>query len=183
MKNRDLNKLAKEVHENAVKNGFWDNKPSTKHCLMMVITELSEAVQADRKGKRADMEDFNDEMVDEDDKVGFDIAFGWWVKDTVEDELADVYLRLLDIAGKEEINLNSNDVTLNILPKENTFTENMYAVVRYLTSDRFSLHGKVLYSMCQIKEIAERMNIDLLRHVELKMKYNQTREYKHGKRY
>ena len=182
MKNKDLNKLAKEVHENAVKNGFWDNNPSTEHCLMMVITELSEAVEADRKGKMANLK-WLEETEQEDEFLNFEDYFTACIKDTVEDELADAYIRLLDVAGKEEIPLKRFDEHSNISPKTKPFTDNIYRIIVCFASPRFSLHGKVRSSMRQIEVLAESLNIDLLHHVELKMKYNQLREYKHGKRY
>jgi len=182
MKNKDLNLLAKEVHENAVKNGFWDDNPSTEHCLMMVVTELSEAVEADRKGKMANLK-WLEETEQEYDFLNFEDYFTACIKDTVEDELVDAYIRLLDLAGEEEIPLNGFDVQSNILPKDKPLTENIYRIVVCLASPRFSLHGKVRNSMHQIEVLAESLNIDLLHHVELKIKYNQLREYKHGKRY
>lgn len=45
----DLNKLAQEVHANSVEKGFWEGDPSDQHFLCLVISELMEAVEADRK--------------------------------------------------------------------------------------------------------------------------------------
>jgi len=182
MKNKDLNKLAKEVHENAVKNGFWDDNPSTKHCLMMVVTELSEAVEADRKGKRCNIK-WLEETKQEDDFLNFEDYFTGCIKDTVEDELADAYTRLLDLAGKEEVDLNIDGCYQGSVFVENTFTENVYEIIKDLVNSKYSLEEKVRYAKFQVEAFAEILNIDLLHHVELKMKYNQTREYKHGKRY
>lgn len=36
------NDLTEKVHSNAVKHGFWDEKRSNEHCLMLVITEIAE---------------------------------------------------------------------------------------------------------------------------------------------
>jgi len=182
MKNKDLNKLAKEVHENAVKNGFWDDNPSTKHCLMMVVTELSEAVEADRKGKRCNIK-WLEETKQEDDFLNFEDYFTGCIKDTVEDELADAYTRLLDLAGKESINLNLWVCTQNVVSEKKTFTENIYAIIKDLMNSKYSLEEKVRYAKFQIEAFAEILNIDLMCHVELKMKYNELREYKHGKNY
>lgn len=51
MKIEDIRALCIEAHENAVKHGFWAEKHDVKHYLMLVITELAEAVQAYRKGR------------------------------------------------------------------------------------------------------------------------------------
>ena len=45
------NELKDKAHSNAVKHGFWEGKPSDKHFLCLVISELMEAVEADRKGR------------------------------------------------------------------------------------------------------------------------------------
>lgn len=47
------NDLTEKVHSNAVKHGFWDERRSNEHCLMLVVTEIAEMVEADRKGATA----------------------------------------------------------------------------------------------------------------------------------
>lgn len=54
----DYNKLSKEVHQNAENKGFWKQVKSDEHCLTLVFTEICEAVEADRKNKRADKSAF-----------------------------------------------------------------------------------------------------------------------------
>ena len=49
----NYNKLAEEAHENAVKHGFWENKVSNEHCLMLIITEIAEMVEAHRVNRKA----------------------------------------------------------------------------------------------------------------------------------
>lgn len=44
----NLQELAAKVHDNAVKHGWWENHPSDEHCLMLVISELAEAIEAHR---------------------------------------------------------------------------------------------------------------------------------------
>ena len=44
---------AKRVHQNACAHGWHEEKKSDAHWLCMVITEVAEAVEADRKGQRA----------------------------------------------------------------------------------------------------------------------------------
>ena len=47
----DLNALRDRAYKTACEHGFHDEELSNEHCLMLVITELSEAIEADRKGK------------------------------------------------------------------------------------------------------------------------------------
>ena len=92
-----LNELSKQAHESAVKRGFWSENLSTDHYLMLVITEIAEMVEADRENKRANMCFFNDWQ--EYEWAIFTDTFEMFVKNTVEDEMADVAIRLLDLAG------------------------------------------------------------------------------------
>lgn len=46
----DLNKLAAEIHEAAVKKGFWSVEDAEEKHLAKMISELGEVVQADRAG-------------------------------------------------------------------------------------------------------------------------------------
>lgn len=45
----NLNKLRDEAYATAKANGWHNEEHSDEHCLMLVITEIAEAVQADRK--------------------------------------------------------------------------------------------------------------------------------------
>ena len=49
MKNIDFNALAKEAFENAKERGFHDEQHADGHWFMLVVCELAEAVEADRK--------------------------------------------------------------------------------------------------------------------------------------
>lgn len=49
----NYNEMTERAHSNAVKHGFWDKKQSNEHCLMLVITEIAEMVEADRKNDKA----------------------------------------------------------------------------------------------------------------------------------
>jgi len=157
-----ITELVKESHGNALKKGFYDcpecrgkgswltltplgDMDECSYCdatginqnknigelLMLVTSELGEALEAHRKGRRADFNRYNancefgsDITPKEERQI---ISFKDHIKDTFEDELSDAVIRIADMCG-------------------------------YL-------------------------GIDLEKHIELKMKYNATREYKHGKRY
>ena len=53
MKKLQYNQLAAEIHTNSLKHGWWESNPSTEHFLTLVVCELAEAVEADRKNKWA----------------------------------------------------------------------------------------------------------------------------------
>lgn len=91
----ELKELAKDIHENAIAKGFWEN-PNTAEKLMLIVSELSEAMEADRKDKRCktNIIGVNGWVGDTD----FQKHFADTVKDTFEDEIADAFIRLLDLS-------------------------------------------------------------------------------------
>lgn len=46
-----LNFASQEIHKEARNKGFWDSERETGTLLMLCVSELSEALEADRKGK------------------------------------------------------------------------------------------------------------------------------------
>jgi len=78
----NLNEYRDMCHKIAIEKGFWEASDSVAVKLMLVVTELAEACEADRKG---------------DDK-------------NFHEEIADTFIRLFDLCGflnidiKKEIN-------------------------------------------------------------------------------
>ena len=191
--NIDLNKLSKEIYEANKEKGFHEEKNSKEHMLCLVISELMEAVEADRKGRKADLEHYADILSSPRHKYGINNddwfhLFQHTIKDTVEDELADAVIRLLDTAGALGARVGNRCtgyLDAHILVedvKESTFTENVFYIVYIICyyMEHEDLYEIAIYS---INKLCESMNIDLWQQVELKLKYNSLRPYKHGKKY
>lgn len=183
------NELRDKAHANAVEHGFWENKPSDEHFLCLVISELMEAVEADRKGKRSYSREVYNRHIQEnhekygDDCTGNDLCtFKALIKDTVEDELADAAIRLLDLAGANNLNLNRFCLQHVVTPKK-SFTENIYAIVKDMVNYKYSQEEQINYALHQIRRLSEILKINLLWHIEQKMIYNESREKMHGKSY
>lgn len=111
------NEGAKIIFQNNKAKGFWNKELNIGERLMLVTSELGEALEAHRKNRFADFSDFEDTPE----------SFAKHIKDTFEDELADTIIRLLDLCGGLEI--------------------------------------------------------DIEKHINLKLEYNKTRPYLHGKQY
>lgn len=56
----NLNELKDKAYQCAISHGWHEEKHSDEHWLCLVISELMEAVQADRNGKRADVAMFKE---------------------------------------------------------------------------------------------------------------------------
>jgi NTP pyrophosphatase (non-canonical NTP hydrolase) len=81
-----FNSLQQQVFEAMQANGFWDGvQDNTAAKIALIHSELSEALEADRKGIEAD------------DKIP---EFSG-----LEAELADTVIRILDLAGRHELRL------------------------------------------------------------------------------
>jgi NTP pyrophosphatase (non-canonical NTP hydrolase) len=92
-----LDELSKEIHENACNKGFWDKERNTGEMLMLVVSEASEAMEADRIGKYSDWVDRLPPIMDNLPDEKFRKIFEQEVKGTFEDEMADVVIRVMDI--------------------------------------------------------------------------------------
>lgn len=189
MKERpDLNTLSKEVFEANKAKGFHDVEVSNETLLMLVITELSEAVEADRKGKRALMSDYNEDVSVK--QIYFKQAFEVYIKDTVEDELADAVIRLLDLAGLRSVKINLREINCALSADVSigeSFSNSIYyitrSVCRIIDPSNTQLETIIRDAIEELIGLCDNLNIDLWQHVSLKLKYNQTRPKKHGKNY
>lgn len=169
----------------ACEHGFHDNKElSREHHLMLVLTEVCEALEAHRKGRFANLKSFDSLSLER----TFDFRFKSYVKDTLEDELADICIRLYDFCGAFEIDpilLKEDDIRemFHVFDKY-SFTERCFALSMLIcdahAADWEVYVGQLLdfvYALC------DDMGIDLERHIELKMRYNAGRARMHGKKY
>lgn len=184
----ELNELRDKAYRNAVVHGWHDENLSDEHFLCLVISELMEAVEADRKGRHANQANFEYYMKQRKRDDGeFMYAFKHDIKDSVEDEFADACIRLLDLAGLRNVDLG--EVTLDELKCSEwffdwTFTESMFFLVCNLTNtdsiEKYSFDSYLRASMMEILSFCVKKNIDIFWHIEQKMKYNELRPFMHG---
>lgn len=192
----NLNELRDRAYKNAVAHGWHEKELSDEHCLWLVITELAEATEADRKGKHADVDTFK--YVIEDDlrerhlagkeyEASFIDNFREFIKDSVEDELADACIRLLDLAGSRGIGFEKANYIINEMKEtesDNTFTGYMYYCTSLLKRENYDIEMKVNTALAFIILLCKQiLKVDIYWHIEQKMEYNETRPYKHGKQY
>lgn len=182
---QQLNALRDECYKIACEHGFHDEKLSERHFLCLVISELMEAVEADRKGRHADIKTFNAAL----DGFDCEVAFEAYIKDTVEDELADVAIRILDLAGTtgDDIGEGFEDVCNRAKEADNFLEDEFYRRERF-TESIYMIVDDIITAGCDIAMfdlflLADVMGFDLMEHIRLKMQYNRTRERLHGKRY
>ena len=86
----DLQKLSQEAFETAKAHGWHDEEQPDETLLMLIITEIAEAVQADRKDKHAYKDKFLASLKPDDDGEMFSMLFGQYIKNSVENTCAQV---------------------------------------------------------------------------------------------
>jgi NTP pyrophosphatase (non-canonical NTP hydrolase) len=102
--NFKLNQLSNRIYRNNKEKGFWDSQRNVGELLMLVTSELGEAMEAHRKVKHADWKGFmHDLSIGDKD---FTESFRDNIKDTFEDEIADSIIRLLDLCGGLKIDID-----------------------------------------------------------------------------
>ena len=91
----NLNDLAHEIYLANQQKGFWDKERNVGEVLMLITSELGEAMEAHRKGRKADWFAYDNQNA----------AFTESIKDSFEDELADAIIRILDFCGGTGIDI------------------------------------------------------------------------------
>jgi NTP pyrophosphatase (non-canonical NTP hydrolase) len=99
-----LNELRDLAYTYGKKQGFHEQPTNFGESLMLIVSELSEALEADRNGKwyAASDNPHKGHEMSLLSKEEYEIS----VHGTVEEEIADAIIRLCDLAGTYKINLN-----------------------------------------------------------------------------
>lgn len=183
----NLNELKDRAYSIAKAHGWHDKELSDETYLMLIITEIAEAVQADRKGIRPDIEGYK-EFVESHDETAITYAFDKYIKGCVEEELADVVIRCLDFAGLHGWDLRHTlDEMKGTSDMDVIIGDEAFAETAFYTCDEFfgcysssSAKEAVGGLLVSVAEYCNYKGIDLWWHVKQKMRYNELRPYRHG---
>jgi NTP pyrophosphatase (non-canonical NTP hydrolase) len=191
MTTKELNALKYRAYNTAVEHGFHEKEMTDAYYLGLVMSEMGEAINADRKGLRANVVRFVEDM-----ELGnpFKESFEAHIKDSLEDELADVVIRLLDFAGLRGYELSTDEeldsFILSALEEFKTSgLPGLLVVLIYALFYNYRFN-KLEKCVCRIiliisgcfKKITGR-DYDLWWFVEQKMQYNELRPKLNGKKY
>lgn len=179
----DLTKLSKAVFETAKTHGWHDEELPDETYLMLIITEISEAVQADRKDRHTDIDLFKALLgTYADDDVVFKYEFETHVKNSVEDELSDIIIRCLDLAALRGISMQYVDEFLasDVESISEPFPVVMYHLCEELCLYKETLCEKLNLVVAVLLVYCRQKDIDIDFFVDIKMRYNRLRPFKHG---
>ena len=116
--------------------------------------------------------------------MGFDNSFVTHIKDTVEDEMADVAIRLFDLAGALGIDFDKMKPCRYYRAFDKlSFTENAFALCKGLARDVIGIEKRIQFGLEYVRKWSEHLKIDLSWHINEKMKFNENRPERHGKQY
>lgn len=185
----NLNELRDKAYQCAVAHGWHEENLSDEHFLCLVISELMEAVEADRKNRHASVKFFNHSidyalrelhLTEHNLSNYFFNSYKENIKGSVEEELADACIRLLDLAGLRGCDLDSFDYEGSDTEdySDMNFTEAMFRICAYVTDNFYRDEPFILLN--EIFAFCRDRNIDIFWHIKQKMKYNELRPYKHG---
>lgn len=191
-----LLKYAGKVHDITRSKGFWDNERNKAEMVMLIVSELGECLEAHRKGLIASREfqpPHGDRLTLHWFKASSTSIDSWLrtfearVKDHVEDEMADVVIRILDYVHGWDI-----PVTPREFRKESTgnfghdlLRINWYIINSYhaeFPTGEFLIHDWG-YVLAAIEAFCTWYDIDIDQHVQWKIRYNSTRPAMHNKKY
>lgn len=191
---KDLEVLSKQAYESAKNKGFYPCT-GTAFQLMFIIVEMSEVLQADRKDRHGSIEDYKSEI-----EMGRDIptAYRNTLEGTVESEFADIAIRILSLLGSimdsDKVYLMEDEELIDEYKLAEfifgfDLVEDLYRLIEKIgvcdldDSPNWYLVKHLQEILVDIFAIAQSNNINLMEHIMLKMKYNETRPYLHGYKY
>lgn len=175
----NLNELAKEVHENAVYHGWWEEERDFGELIALIHSEVSEVLEEYRNGH-----ELTETYYSKNGKP-----------EGIPSEMADIIIRVLDICGKYELNI---DIDLATIEQECAKFEvrEKFLKINFKSFGDFiaQLHQAITEWYCEgIYSTEERKNIlisvvgfcwlsdiDIEKAIIEKHAFNIIRPYKHG---
>ena len=178
---KHLNTLRDKIYNYALYYGWHVEKYCNEHWLCLVISELMGAVQADinRKWARRDIYENNvlshfcyDDLIKR--------SYDEFIKGSMEDKLADACIRLFDYAGLREIDLDEFEYEEGAVLRfyGESFTKSIYKICGDIAD--ITMIDDPCHMLDAIFTLCRERKIDIMWHIEQKMKYNELRPYMHG---
>jgi NTP pyrophosphatase (non-canonical NTP hydrolase) len=153
----DYNKFKHEVHALAVEKGWYDTERQWNELVLLVQSEVFEAFECWRKNK------LEAEYEIDGKPIG------------LPSEMADIVIRLLDMAGYYDIYIEKVDDQLLI--DVDDFINWCYTMIN---EGVFGREEFIFYFIADVENMCNHMNIDLQKVIVEKHEYNKTRPYRHG---
>lgn len=187
-----ITEWAKEIHENAVKHGWWETKRSTGEVIALIHSELSEALEEAR-----DNRPMMYVLGPNGEEICTPCYFNGRKPEGIAVELADGVIRVLDMAEHVGMPLQEYDTArdeLDMMRDEaKKGFEDFGTVIAFLHTITSDLYGAIvkhevvnsisaaLAIVAYVEGYLVYRGLDLWEVIEIKHNYNKGRPYKHGK--
>ena len=201
---QEMNELKADIYTTACEHGFHEKLHSINYYLGLVISEVGECIDADRKGGNliaiATMQDLEG-CIANGNMLMFKLLFEGKVKNSIYDELADIIIRLLDMVGSWRMAFDRDYHELSEMTdieRSNFYTRNCNYGYDEWPGQLYTLIEDVickisywdnrqdwLYNIFHVVELlaAQRTSADIWDFVKFKMLYNKMRPKYNGKKY
>ena len=188
-----LKQLMTKAYETAKAKGFYKPDLDINQALMLIITEMGETIQAQRHNRHGSIEDYNKWLGASEEQ-----AYEESLEGTMESEFADIAIRIISLLGwydsQKPICLMSDieikkTIDFHKVEFEHgnwSFPDAMYLIITRMTYFPFSCSPAWMNTLrlqdilVQVFALAQVEGIDLVEHIELKMKYNESCPYLNG---
>ena len=176
----NIRDLQREAHAIAKEHGWWDEERTFGDLIALVHSELSEALEAYRS--------WGDIQAHIERKINGDVGLSFGVPS----ELADVVIRVADMAEHHGVDLSNLPVSRHYWEDHSPITLNadcsfgdwICIIHRIVASTSWRISGlSVLARVVRaVQQMVAHYAIDLDAAIEAKMEYNRTRPYRHGEK-
>lgn len=189
-----LKQLMTKAYENAKAKGFYEPDLDINKALMLIITEMGEAIQASRHDRHGSIEGYNTYLEVSDEHTAYEES----LEGTVESEFADIAIRIMSLLGwydSQKVICLMNDTEIRKTEEYHkvefehgnySLPDSMYLIITRMTYFPFSCSPAWMNTL-RLQEILVMVfalvhieGIDLVEHIRLKMQYNESRPYLHG---
>lgn len=189
-----LKQLMTKAYENAKAKGFYEPDLDINKALMLIITEMGEAIQASRHDRHGSIEGYNTYLEVSDEHTAYEES----LEGTVESEFADIAIRIMSLLGwydSQKVICLMNDTEIRKTEEYHkvefehgnySLPDAMYLIITRMTYFPFSCSPAWMNTL-RLQEILVMVfalvhieGIDLVEHIRLKIQYNESRPYLHG---
>nr|QBM02721.1 hypothetical protein [uncultured archaeon] len=180
-------------------HGFWEKEKDLREEMLYIFSNLGDIAKAFKKGRRADWNSYEKDLLSLEsypDVQNINLEkraiYKECIKDTFEDEIANVILRITDLIGGKKIDIISahpwiepfenselNHFFVNVRPREE-FNKNVAHWLNealsmcLFSSDKDEDYG-LSHILFHLGSLIEFYNIDIERHLAKKIEYNRLR--------
>ncbi len=186
----DWNPLIEKCHAAAVANGWWEQPRAIEETLMLVVTEVAEAVEWYRDCAWAPEHIYKPFRFDPDleyaiaesechEKYGKGTYWQAYKPVGIPSELADVAIRVCDLMGHHKCSFVQTECLYMVADKFIVECAELSAKVLEAMNP-IGLSEKLSRVLAMLEYVSAHYGIDLAAAIETKLAYNATRGHRHG---